>query len=497
MISPSGHVPARLDPRLVFQTRGRLEPEEPALQIAIDEYLRLRGPLDWPHPFFEFQRFGIRTLASRDRLLLADDMGLGKTVQAVAALRILFHRREIEDTLAVVPAGLISQWQGALREWAPELRVSTIRGSATDRAWQWRAHVHVFLTSYETLRSDLTDNPHSAPRRRNWGVALFDEAQKIKNRETELARACKRVPRQRSWALTGTPLENRLDDLASICELVTPWRDGEPAVRFSPGPALLEHHSGIQLRRRKADVLRDLPAKSLIDVTLQLTSAQRETYLQAEREGVFRLHQLGATIRITHVLELITRLKQICNFCPQTGESAKISDLTERLATLVAEGHRALVFSQYADERFGAARVASEIRDFSPLAYTGALSTQERDDLVTRFRREPRHSALVLSLRAGGQGLNLQEASYVFHFDRWWNPAWERQAEDRTHRLGQRLPVTVYRYLCEDTIEERIDEILRSKQALFDTVVDDVSLDLPRLLTQAEIFGLFGLRVPR
>jgi SNF2 family DNA or RNA helicase len=493
MASRSPQPAARLDARFIFQARGRLGPRDALLQIAVEEYLRPSGPLDWPHHFFDFQRVGIQTLAARDRLLLADDMGLGKTVQAAAALRILFHRSEIEDALIVVPAGLIPQWQRALREWAPELRVSTVHGAGADRAWQWAAPAHLFLTSYETLRSDLSDNPHSAPRRRTWGVALFDEAQKLKNRETGIARACKRVPRRRSWALTGTPLENRIDDLASICELVMPWRDGDPAARFSPGPELLDRHATIQLRRRKADVLSDLPDKTVIDVPVQLTGAQRRAYLRAEHEGVFRLRELGETLRITHVLELITRLKQICNFCPECGESAKLLDLSERMETLVAEGHRALVFSQYADDRFGARRIAAEIQSFSPLIYTGALDVQERHDLLARFRRNPRHSALVLSLKAGGQGLNLQEASYVFHFDRWWNPAWERQAEDRAHRLGQRLPVTVYRYLCEDTIEQRIDDILRAKQTLFDTLVDGVSLDLPRLLTRAEMFGLFGL----
>ncbi len=484
---------ARVDSRLLVQVRGRVDAGDAILQLAVEDYLKLPGPLDWPKPLFDFQRIGIRTLVSRDRLLLADDMGLGKTVQAVAALRILFHRSEVEDALIVVPAGLIPQWQQALREWAPELRVSTVHGSGSVRAWQWKASAHLFLTSYETLRSDLTDNPHSAPRRRTWGVALFDEAQKLKNRDTELARASKRIPRSRSWALTGTPLENRIDDLASICELVTPWRDGDVVPRFSPSPELLDRHGGIQLRRRKVDVLRELPEKTVIDVPVQLTGAQRQSYLGAEREGVFRLRELGETLRITHVLELITRLKQICNFCPETGESAKLLDLSERLETLVAEGHRALVFSQYADDRFGALRIAAEIPSFSPLTYTGALGADERRSTLARFRREPQHSALVLSLKAGGLGLNLQDASYVFHFDRWWNPAWERQAEDRVHRLGQRLPVTVYRYLSEGTIEQRIDEILRMKQTLFNTLVDGVSLDLPRLLTREEIFGLFGL----
>jgi hypothetical protein len=144
----------------------------------------------------------------------------------------------------------------------------------------------------------------------------------------------------------------------------------------------------------------------------------------------------------------------------------------------------------------GARAIATRLQDFNPLVYTGDLRSAERDRVIEDFRSNPDHRVLVLSLRAGGVGLNLQEASYVFHFDRWWNPAVERQAEDRSHRLGQLSPVTVYRYICEGTIEERIDAVLRQKQALFDRLVDDVTIDLRRNLTQDELFGLFGLEPP-
>jgi SNF2 family DNA or RNA helicase len=141
--------------------------------------------------------------------------------------------------------------------------------------------------------------------------------------------------------------------------------------------------------------------------------------------------------------------------------------------------------------------IARRLARFRPLVYTGGLAPAERDRVVARFRAAPESKALVLSLRAGGQGLDLPEASYVIHFDRWWNPAVERQAEDRSHRLGQQVPVTVYKYVCEDTIEERIDRILRAKQALFDELVDDVSIDLRTRLSREELFGLFDLEPPR
>jgi SNF2 family DNA or RNA helicase len=466
------------------------------LQPPLDSYLGPRSAIEWPRPFFPFQLDGIRALVEREALLLADDMGLGKTVQAVAALRVLVHLRRVEGALVVVPAGLVPQWQRALREWAPELRVSTVRGAPHERAWQWQAPAHVYLTGYETLRADVSGSRLSPPRRRTWDLVALDEAQRIKNRDSELARVCKALPRRRAWALTGTPLENHVEDLASLCEFLVPWAEGDPVLRLHPGPALAARHAALQLRRKKREVLRQLLPKTVVEVRVALGRAQRESYARAERDGIVWLRRLGGAVRITHVLELITRLKQICNICPATGESAKLVDLGERLETLVDEGHRALVFSQYADERFGVRALARRLERFHPIAYTGDLSPGERDRAVAEFRRCPESGALILSLRAGGQGLNLQEASYVFHFDRWWNPAVERQAEDRAHRLGQTHPVTVYRYVCEDTVEERIDRVLRRKQALFDHLVDDVSLDLGRFLTQQELFGLFGMEPP-
>jgi SNF2 family DNA or RNA helicase len=465
------------------------------LQPPVESFLTKQGVVEWPHPFFEFQRDGIRELVARDALLLADDMGLGKTIQAAAALRILFRLRRIDSALLVVPAGLIIQWRRALREWAPELRTSTIKGAAHERSYQWQAPVHIYITSYETVRADFTENLQSPPRRRVWGAVVLDEAQKIKNRESEVSRVCKRLPRQRAWALTGTPLENRIDDLASICEFLQPWKEGDEALRLSTGPALLDRHRLLQLRRKKSEVLTQLPPKTVIEIVLQLDGEQRTSYERAERDGILRLKGLGEGVRITHVLELITRLKQICNTCPASGESAKLDDIADRLETLTAEGHKALIFSQYTGDH-GVRDVVERLEQFEPVAYTGALTMSERDRAITEFRSDPARKALVLSLRAGGQGLNLQEASYVFHFDRWWNPAVEHQAEDRSHRLGQMSPVTVYKYVCENTIEERIDGILRDKQALFDQLVDDVSIDLKKHLSADELFGLFDLEPP-
>jgi len=294
--------------------------------------------------------------------------------------------------------------------------------------------------------------------------------------------------------LTGTPLENSIEDLAGVFGFIKPGLFSPMAARqMSPYTAkkLIEPFI---LRRRKQDVLRDLPPIVVNTVSLALSESQRRSYDMAERYGVAEL-QGTSDVTIQHVLALITRLKKICNFDPSTGDSSKVEYILEEfLPEACIDDQKAIIVSQYVETLNKLEEVA---RDYQPLKFHGQLSGRQRDSVLRTFSENHINRVLLLSLKAGGVGLNLTRANYLLHFDRWWNPAVEEQANARLHRIGQTRSVFVSRLICEDTIEERIDSILERKRSQFSQVVDELAdVELEKVLSEEELFGLFGLKPP-
>ena len=247
----------------------------------------------------------------------------------------------------------------------------------------------------------------------------------------------------------------------------------------------------IMLRRRKTEVLHDLPKLVSHVESIGLGPKQRRVYERAEREGKAELMQ--GDVSITNVLGLITRLKQICNGVP--GENAKLDWLLDYLAVAVALRDKTLVFSQYVETLD---QITPTLDRFAPLKYTGSMSGGQRDQAVEAFQTDPHRQAMLMSLRAGGTGLTLTAANRVVHFDSWWDPAVMNQATARTHRIGQTKGVIETTLVTADTVEERIQRILEKKRGLFGEFVDDLSVQgVARMLTEAEVFGLFGLSAPR
>ncbi len=451
------------------------------------ETLLTTDALGFPFRPFPYQFEGIAFLYPRVSAVLADEMGLGKTMQAVTAIRMLLHAGELRSILLICPKPLVTNWKREFALWAPEIPIAIIEGDQTKRAWQWQlADVPVRIANYEVVNRDR--DVLNIPDVR-FDLVVLDEAQRIKNRSSTTSEVVRSIDRDRSWALTGTPVENSPEDLIGIFEFTAPGHLHESMKPRRLGQVA----SDFVLRRTKDKVLTELPPKLFRDAEIELTPEQRQTYQMAEDEGVLRLTEMGESATIQHVFELVLRLKQICNFDPATGESAKFERLAADLEEVAASGRKAIIFSQWVNTL----QILSErLQPYKPLEYHGKIPSSKRDAIIQQFKDDPDRHVILMSYGAGGVGLNLQFAEYVFLFDRWWNPAVEDQAINRAHRIGAAGPVTVTRFLAQQTIEQRIHEILEEKRELFDTIFSGAEPHKHLGLTQQEIFGLFKLRSP-
>lgn len=436
---------------------------------------------------YPFQPKGIKFLASKEAALLGDEMGLGKTVQAVIAMSILFHSGKVTNALVVCPRSVFTTWGDHFENWAPALRVLNVRGNKLLRQMKWSSPSHVYLTTYETLREDLANIPD-----KDFSICVIDEAQKIKNPTALVTKTVRQINAKIRWGLSGTPLENRVEELISIFAYLKP---GLLRYEDAHWPRLVtEKIKPFFLRRRKTDVLKDLPEKRQSIDWLDLTPAQQAAYDKAENEGIVALNKQGETVTVQHILALITKLKQICNFEVVSGESSKLEYLIDKLEAIQEQGDKALVFSQFPEKTLKF--LEPKLKKFDPFIYHGGLSDHKRDSIIKKFQNEDESKLLLMSLKAGGLGLNLQRANYVYHFDQWWNPATSMQAEDRVHRIGQEKTVFVTTLMTKGTIEEKIQKVLERKRLLFKEVIDNLSeVSLTEALSKEELFSLFNLKV--
>jgi SNF2 family DNA or RNA helicase len=438
-----------------------------------------------PFKPYPYQLKGIAFLMPRHAALLADEMGLGKTMQAIIALRLLFHAGLIRRTLVVCPKPLVVNWTHELRTWAEDVPFEVIGGDLASRRASWFASkCPLKLVNYELLTRDAD---LVADERVRFDVVVLDEAQRIKNKDSRTAQVVRGLHRQRSWAMTGTPIENRFDDLVNLFAFL----DAERIPPETPAKLLPQFTGDCILRRVKEEVASDIPPKVIRDAYLELTPAQRAAYELAEKEGIVLLDALGETITVQHVFELVMRLKQICNFDPATGQSAKLEQLAADLAEVADSGRKAIVFSQWVEPL---QRLAQALDGFGPLLFHGKVPHRERQAILERFKKDPSKHVILMSYGTGSVGLNLQFANYVFLFDRWWNPAVEDQAINRAHRLGQKEPVFVTRFVCQETIEGRIAEVLERKRQLFHDLIGQNGPPPSLGLTEQDLFGLFDIQ---
>ena len=445
-----------------------------------------------------YQRDGVAWLWLLTRLglggCLADDMGLGKTVQVIALLLLMQQRGVAGPHLIVLPASLLGNWRAELERFAPGLRVHVAhRGAGEVDSPPDFTRIDVMLTTYGTLLRQEWLQAQA------WGLVALDEAQAIKNPQAKQTRAVKALRSRHRLVLTGTPVENALVDLWSLFDFSSPGllggltdfkkfikRLGNDRGGMEPLRTLVRPYI---LRRLKTDrrVIADLPDKTELQVYCGLTRVQAALYAKAVESLAREVAATDGIRRRGIILAYLTRFKQICNHPSQlsrdgkyrTSDSAKFLRLQELCAPIAEAGEKLLVFTQFREICDPLVELLTGCFGRPGLVLHGGTAVSKRGEIVADFQRDagphgpPGPPFMVLSLRAGGTGLNLTAAAHVVHFDRWWNPAVENQATDRAYRIGQHKNVLVHKFVCRGTLEERIDAMLHNKQHVADGILED------------------------
>ena len=482
-------------PRWSEVMAGRwLEDQLAALRAPVsDQDLETEAGLD--ATLRPYQRAGLRWLQTLWALglggCLADDMGLGKTIQVIALLALLEARSEPGVDLLVVPASLVENWRLELARFAPRLRALIAHPSQLPsrrikalEAAEVEAH-HLVITTYGTVLRTPWMKQHP------WRAVVLDEAQAIKNPAAKQTRAVKALPSRWRLALTGTPVENRLGDLWSLFDFLDPGLLGSAKAFGRACRAMADSREGYTplralvspyvLRRLKTDraVINDLPDKIELTTHCLLSRPQAAHYQQAVRELAQALGQAEGMERRGVVLAFLTRFKQICDHPSlwlgdqgfEAGSSGKLARLTALCEPITERQEKVLVFTQFRSMCEPLQRHLEACFGLPGLVLHGGTPVKRRQELVDRFQQDERVPFMVLSLKAGGTGLNLTAANHVVHFDRWWNPAVENQATDRAFRIGQQRKVLVHKFVCRGTVEERIDELIAGKRELAEQVL--------------------------
>jgi len=447
---------------------------------------------------------------------LADDMGLGKTIQALALIQRDRAAKEKRPVLIVCPTSVVGNWRKEAERFTPDLSVMVHHGIARAKGKSFikdaKKHA-IVISSYALIHRDL-----EAFKGVKWAGVILDEAQNVKNPETKQSKAAWSLAADYRFALTGTPVENSVGELWSIMEFLNPGFLGSQtefkrlffipimAHRDEAAAQRLKRLTGpFILRRMKTDrtIIADLPEKMEMKVFCTLTKEQASLYEAVVKEMTGELAEARGIQRKGMILAALSKLKQVCNHPAQflgdnsaiPGRSGKLARLTEMLEEILSVGDRALVFSQFSEMGEILRRHIQETFGQEVLFLHGGVPKKKRDAMIERFQSDGDGAPgiFILSLKAGGTGLNLTRANHVFHFDRWWNPAVENQATDRAFRIGQTKNVQVHKFLCAGTLEEKIDEMIERKKEIADSIVGAGEAWLTELST-SELKELFKLR---
>ncbi len=441
--------------------------------------------------------------------ILADDMGLGKTLQALALLQKAKEKNKKETSLVVCPTSVVFNWENEIEKFAPGL--SCLKLSGTDRKELFKEipKYDIVITSYALVRRDIKEL-----KKHEFRYVILDESQNIKNADSQTAQAVKELRCKHKLALSGTPIENKLEELWSIFDFLMPgflfdksefnYRYVNPITEREDKTVEKRLKSQIYpfiLRRMKRDVAKDLPDKIENVAYCELTPEQKDFYMEvldSTKEELFKsIEEHGIEKSRMSIFSALLRLRQICchprlydkENIKGINESGKFEQLKEMLKEIIAEGHRVLLFSQFVD-MLDIIKVWLEKEGIKHEYLTG--KTKNRQEAVENFNSNPTIPIFLISLKAGGTGLNLTGADYVIHYDPWWNPAVEDQATDRAYRIGQTKKVFVYRMITKGTVEEKIQKLKSRKRDLVDAVIS-VDRNIGKSLTYEDLKDIFSL----
>ena len=449
--------------------------------------------LHWLNFLYQYQLGGI----------LADDMGLGKTFQTIMFLAAILKRHinpviEKGQHLIIVPPSLVYNWDSEIKQFFPDFVTCIYAGM--DRVWDDKAHI--VISTYDLLRREV-----ALFKEKLIHVLIFDEAQLLKNKLSERTKAAYELNAVFRLCLTGTPIENSLIEYYTLINLVMPnlfgtFNSYKKLLKEQHFQRIIQRSKPFVLRRLKSDILQDLPEKSEQTIVLNLSSSQESYYASfvSEVKSMIQKEKKANGNKISHVLalNLLLRLRQICispalldeNYSEMTP---KFMFLKERLTTLKAEGYSSLVFSQFTKSLDLCEQLCKE-EGFQYFRLDGSTTSKKRKQIIQQFQESTQPSVFLISLKAGGIGLNLTQASYVFHMDPWWNPAVEAQATDRTHRIGQKQPVFSFRLVMQGTVEQKMIALNEKKKELFSMIFDNQHiLNRSTSITSDDLSYLFDM----
>jgi len=411
-------------------------------------------------PLLPFQVFGVDWLSSLDRAMLADDMGLGKTFQALAGISKILLEGQITRILIICPRSLVFTWYAEIKKWTPYLSATAVipSGNAAELVWKSRTgKSQIIITSYEQLRTNSNFMIEQAQ------LVVCDEAHKLRNRTSNLSQSFRSLSPQKIWFLTGTPVERDSEDFATLFSLLLPKR-------FTPS----DHKLGIDilksrakpylLRRRKSEVLKELPPMLERQEFLELSPEQSRSYRTVLSDSE------------TSTLVKFGKLRQICDIDPSTGTSTKIDRIQELLEEISNLGEKAVVFSYWRKPLTALSEILEKKIPGSTQMLTSQMNLLQRDSAINNFKNND--VTLLASAKIASEGLTLVEANHAIFINRWWNPSSNEQARDRIRRLGQQKTTYMYSFTTIDTIEEKIDEILNRKEIVTEDLVNAMSMYL-------------------